>query len=333
MQLSQVLAGLEYTLVQGSTDTPVSDIYYDSRKVSENGLFVCIVGTQRDSHEFAQDVVAKGAKTLVIEHDLPSLPGADITVVKVKSSRYAMALMSANYFDHPARKMQLIGVTGTKGKTTTTHMIKAVLEAAGRTVGMVGTNGVYYGSEHRELPNTTPESYELQKIFHQFLQAGCDTALMEVSSQGLMLDRVAGLHFDVAVFTNLYPDHIAPGEHSSFEEYRHWKGELFKRCTLGIVNQDDPNTEKLLEGHTCRLVTYGMHTEGADYRALPDYKLLRTRNFLGAEFHLTGKDEMDIKVNMPGEFSVYNALATVAVAKEIGLPDQAIHDGLAKAAV
>ena len=178
MQLSQVLAGLEYTLVQGSTDTPVSDIYYDSRKVSENGLFVCIVGTQRDSHEFAQDVVAKGAKTLVIEHDLPSLPGADITVVKVKSSRYAMALMSANYFDHPARKMQLIGVTGTKGKTTTTHMIKAVLEAAGRTVGMVGTNGVYYGSEHRELPNTTPESYELQKIFHQFLQAGCDTALM-----------------------------------------------------------------------------------------------------------------------------------------------------------
>ena len=333
MQLSQVLAGLEYTLVQGSTDTPVSDIYYDSRKVSENGLFVCIVGTQRDSHEFAQDVVAKGAKTLVIEHDLPSLPGTDITVVKVKSSRYAMALMSANYFDHPARKMQLIGVTGTKGKTTTTHMIKAVLEAAGRTVGMVGTNGVYYGSEHRELPNTTPESYELQKIFHQFLQAGCDTALMEVSSQGLMLDRVAGLHFDVAVFTNLYPDHIAPGEHSSFEDYRHWKGELFKRCTLGIVNQDDPNTEKLLEGHTCRLVTYGMHTEGADYRALPDYKLLRTRDFLGAEFHLTGKDEMDIKVNMPGEFSVYNALATVAVAKEIGLPDQAIHDGLARAAV
>ena len=333
MKLAQVLAGLEYTLVQGSLDTPVSDIYYDSRKVTPNGLFVCIVGTQRDSHEFARDVVEKGAKTLVIEHDLPEAAAPGVTVVKVKSSRYAMALMSANYFDHPAKKMQLIGVTGTKGKTTTTHMIKAVLEAAGRTVGMVGTNGVYYANEHRELPNTTPESYELQKIFHQFLQAGCDTALMEVSSQGLMLDRVAGLHFDVGVFTNLYPDHIAPGEHSSFEEYRHWKGELFKRCTLGIVNKDDPNTEKLLEGHTCSLVTYGMHSEGLDYRALPDYKLLRTRDFLGVEFHLTGKDEMDVKVNMPGEFSVYNALATVAVAKEIGLPDSAIHDGLAKAAV
>lgn len=333
MQLSQVLNGLEYTLLQGSLDTPVSDIFYDSRKVTADGLFVCIVGTQRDSHEFAADVVAKGAKTLVIEHEIDFSGFEGITVVRVKSSRYAMAIMSTNYFDHPAEKMLLIGVTGTKGKTTTTHMIKSVLEAAGRTVGMVGTNGVYYGSEHRELPNTTPESYELQKIFHQFLEAGCDTALMEVSSQGLMLDRVAGLHFDVGVFTNLYPDHIAPGEHSSFEEYRGWKAELFKRCTTGIVNVDDPNTPYILDGHTCKVVTFGMKNEAADYRAMPDYKLLRSKEFLGVQFHLTGKDEMDIKVNMPGEFSVYNALATVALAKVVGLPDEAIHNGLATVSV
>ena len=150
----------------------------------------------------------------------------------MESSRYAMALMSANLFGNPARQMTMIGVTGTKGKTTTTHMIKSVLEAAGRKVGMIGTNGIYYMGRHKDTANTTPESYELQKTFREFLDAGCDTALMEVSSQGLMMDRVAGVHYDVGVFTNLSPDHIGPGEHKTFEEYRSWKGQLFKRCDV-----------------------------------------------------------------------------------------------------
>ena len=165
----------------------------------------------------------------------------------------------------------------------------------------------------------------------EFLDAGCDTALMEVSSQGLMMDRVAGVHYDVGVFTNLSPDHIGPGEHKTFEEYRSWKGQLFKRCDVGVVNIDDENTEALLEGHTCKLVTYG-RDEKADYRET-GYELLRTHDFLGVKFHVTGKDEMDVKVNMPGEFSVYNALAALAVGKVLGLPDQAIHDGLGKCVV
>ena len=177
----------------------------------------------------------------------------------------------------------------------------------------------------------TPESYELQKTFREFLDAGCDTALMEVSSQGLMMDRVAGVHYNVGVFTNLSPDHIGPGEHKTFEEYRSWKGQLFKRCDVGVVNIDDENTEALLEGHTCRLVTYG-RAEQADYRET-GFELLRTHDFLGVKFHVTGKDEMDVKVNMPGEFSVYNALAALAVGKVLGLPDQAIHDGLGKCVV
>ena len=152
---------------------------------------------------------------------------------------------------------------------------------------------------------------------------------MEVSSQGLMMDRVAGVHYNVGVFTNLSPDHIGPGEHKTFEEYRSWKGQLFKRCDVGVVNIDDENTEALLEGHTCRLVTYG-RAEQADYRET-GFELLRTHDFLGVKFHVTGKDEMDVKVNMPGEFSVYNALAALAVGKVLGLPDQAIHDGLASA--
>ena len=165
----------------------------------------------------------------------------------------------------------------------------------------------------------------------EFLDAGCDTALMEVSSQGLMMDRVAGVHYDVGVFTNLSPDHIGPGEHKTFEEYRSWKGQLFRRCDVGVVNIDDENTEALLEGHTCKLVTYGC-SEKADYRA-GTYQLLRTHDFLGVQFHVSGKDDMDVKVNMPGEFSVYNALAALTVGKVLGLPDEAIHEGLGRCVV
>ena len=338
MLLKQLLKNLDYTLVQGCLNTEVTDICYDSRKVTPGGLFVCIVGTQRDSHDYAADVAAKGAAVLAIQHDLPAevlaaLP--DVTVVKFESTRYAMALLSTAYFGRPALEMTMVGVTGTKGKTTTTHMIKAVLEAAGHKVGMVGTNGVYYPGHHYDLNNTTPESYELQKILRQLADAGCDACVMEVSSQGVMMDRVAGIHYKVGVFTNLYPDHIGPGEHSSFEEYRSWKGKLFQRCDVGVVNADDPNTEALLEGHTCKLVTYGIHAPKVDYRASEQYRLLRNKEMLGVEFTLTEPDghTLDVQVGMPGLFSIYNALATIGVGKVLGLADAPIHEGLKKALV
>lgn len=338
MLLKQLLKNLDYTLVQGCLNTEVTDIYYDSRKVTPGGLFVCIVGTQRDSHDYAADVAAKGAAVLAIQHDLPAevlaaLP--DVTVVKFENTRYAMALLSTAYFGRPALEMTMVGVTGTKGKTTTTHMIKAVLEAAGHKVGMVGTNGVYYPGHHYDLNNTTPESYELQKILRQLADTGCDACVMEVSSQGIMMDRVAGIHYKVGVFTNLYPDHIGPGEHSSFEEYRSWKGKLFQRCDVGVVNADDPNTEALLEGHTCKLVTYGIHAPKVDYRASEQYRLLRNKEMLGVEFTLTEPDghTLDVQVGMPGLFSIYNALATIGVGKVLGLADAPIHEGLKKALV
>ena len=328
MKLSQLMQEVPYQLVQGSLDTEVQDIIYDSRKAAPGMLFVCIVGTQRDSHDYAADCVAKGVRVLVIQHDIDLTGMADVTVLRVESSRYAMAVMSANLFGQPARQLTMIGVTGTKGKTTTTHMLKGVLEAAGRKVGMIGTNGVYFMGQHRATANTTPESYELQKLFREFVDAGCDTALMEVSSQGVMMDRVAGIHYNVGVFTNLSPDHIGPGEHASFEEYRSWKAQLFRRCDVGVVNVDDPNTEALLEGHTCQLVTYGCK-QPADWRA-GTYELLRTEDFLGVTFPVTGPDEtLQLRVNMPGEFSVYNALAALGVGKVLHLPDSAIHDGLA----
>lgn len=338
MLLKLLVKDLDYTLVQGDLNAEVSDIFYDSRKVGKNGLFVCIVGTQRDSHDYAAEVVSKGASVLVIQHDLPeetlrAMPG--VTVLRFASTRYAMALLAAAYFGHPAKQMTMVGVTGTKGKTTTTHMIKAVLDAAGHKTGMVGTNGVYYPGRHYDLNNTTPESYELQKILRQLVDAGCDACVMEVSSQGLMMDRVAGIQYKVGVFTNLYPDHIAPGEHASFEEYRGWKGELFKRCEIGVVNCDDPNTDALLAGHTCRLITYGVHAAQADYKADPHYQLLRSKTMLGVSFTLTEPDghTLDVQVGMPGLFSIYNALATIGTAKALGLPDAPIHEGLQKAVV
>ena len=191
------------------------------------------------------------------------------------------------------------------------------------------------GSDWTIAARITPESYELQKILRQLADAGCDACVMEVSSQGIMMDRVAGIHYKVGVFTNLYPDHIGPGEHSSFEEYRSWKGKLFQRCDVGVVNADDPNTEALLEGHTCKLVTYGIHAPKVDYRASEQYRLLRNKEMLGVEFTLTEPDghTLDVQVGMPGLFSIYNALATIGVGKVLGLADAPIHEGLKKALV
>ena len=331
MKLEQLLEGVEYTLVQGDLSTEVRDIVYDSRKVQIGVAFVCIVGTTRDSHDYAADVVTSGAGVLVIQHKLEETPQG-VTVIQVPSSRRALALMSCNFFGNPAKRMTMIGVTGTKGKTTTAHMIRSVMLAAGRSCGIIGTNGVAYGQVGHTLINTTPESYELQKMFSEMLAAGCDSVVMEVSSQGLMMDRVTGIHYDVGVFTNLYPDHIGgPGEHASFEEYRAWKGQLFRRCDVGVVNWDDKNCNTLLAGHTCRLVTYGMH-DGVEFQGT-DMRLERSEHFLGISYRVTGTETMDVKVNMPGEFTVYNSLAAIAVGRVLGLERKAILEGLERLTV
>ena len=329
MKLEQLLEGVSYTLVQGSLELDIEDIIYDSRKAAPGRLFVCIVGTQRDSHDYAAQCVADGVTALVVQHDidLSTVPGA--AVLKVESSRYALALMSGNLFGNPSRRMTMIGVTGTKGKTTTTHMIKSVLEAAGRKVGMIGTNGIYFLGHHQETANTTPESYELQKTFREFLDAGCDTALMEVSSQGLMMDRVAGIHYDIGVFTNLSPDHIGPGEHADFAEYLHWKAALFQQCRTGVFNIDDPWVGKIVDGVPCRVITYGT-VPGADVRADSNFTLTREGGRLGAAFTVDG---VRYTVGMPGAFSVQNALAALAAARVLGAGEDAIRRGLAAAVV
>ena len=202
-------------------------------------------GAVSDGHKYAADVIAKGAKVLVVQNEVEA--PKDVTVIKVADSRYAMAMISAAYFDYPAEKMKVIGITGTKGKTTTTYMIRSILESAGHKVGLIGTIEAIIGEEHIPAANTTPESYTVQSYFDRMVKAGCDCVVMEVSSQGLMLHRTAGIPFEIGIFTNIEPDHIGPAEHASFEDYMHCKGLLFQQCKLGIVNMDDKHLEQVLK--------------------------------------------------------------------------------------
>ncbi len=322
MRLSELLWNLEYTCIQGSIDTEVSRIEYDTRKkVGPGCLFICIEGTKFDGHDFALEAARQGAAALLTQKAVEVPKELPVTVVQVKDSRYAMAFLSAAWFGHPAEKLKVIGITGTKGKTTTTYIVKSILEHAGLKVGLVGTIETIIGDVHIHAENTTPESYLLQEDFAKMVEAGLDAVVMEVSSQALKLHRTQGFIFDFGIFTNLEPDHIAPGEHADFAEYQECKSRLFRQCRVGIVNGDDAHVEKIVEGHTCSLETFGL---GEDHmlRAV-NLELVHEPGQLGVDFHVAGLMDFDARINAPGRFSVYNALCAIAVCRhfKVGLPD------------
>lgn len=335
MKLSQICKELEYECLQGSMDTEVRDIIYDSRKIAKETMFVCMVGAVTDGHKYIPDAIEKGASVIVLEKEEEAAQIPDsITVLKVASARRALALMSAALFDYPDRKLITIGLTGTKGKTTTTYMIKNVLEMAGKKVGLIGTIGALIGEEHIPSKNTTPESYELHRMFAAMVEAGCEYVVMEVSSQGLKLDRTAGIIFDYGVFTNLSPDHIGPAEHESFEEYLYCKSLLFQQCKVGVVNADDERWEEILKGHTCEVRTFSAE-DGAKSVDLvaSDIGFINEDGKLGMHFTVNGCMNCEAKVHIPGRFSVYNSMVTMLVCHLAGISDEAILEGLAKVQV
>ena len=332
MRLEQLLEGLDYKCVQGSSDVEVAAVAYDSRKVSgANTLFVCMVGAVYDGHDYAAEVVKKGAAVLVVSKAVEAVKDMDVTVILVKDTRYALAFISAAWFGHPAEKLKTIGITGTKGKTTTTYLVKSILEQTGFRVGLVGTIEAIIGDTHIHADNTTPESYCLQEYFARMVEAGLDTVVMEVSSQALMQHRTQGFVFDYGIFTNLEPDHIGPGEHASFEEYMACKGLLFRQCKVGIVNGDDVHVESVTQGHTCELETYGMG-EGCMLRA-QNPELVHTPGCLGVKFHVAGLLDMDVEVSSPGRFSVYNALCAIAICRHFKVETDGIQAALKSAKV
>lgn len=333
MKLSQICKELEFECIQGSMDTEVRDIIYDSRKIAKDTMFVCMVGAVTDGHKYIPDAIEKGASVIVLEKEKEAAQIPDsITVLKVASARRALALMSAALFEYPDRKLITIGLTGTKGKTTTTYMIKNVLEMAGKKVGLIGTIGALIGEEHIPSKNTTPESYELHRMFAAMVEAGCEYVVMEVSSQGLKLDRTAGIHFDYGVFTNLSPDHIGPAEHESFEEYLYCKSLLFQQCKVGVVNADDEHWEEILKGHTCEVRTFSAEEKSVNLAA-SDIGFINEDGKLGMHFTVQGCMNCEAKVHIPGRFSVYNSMVTMLVCHLAGISDEAILEGLSKVQV
>ena len=263
MMLCRLLEDLDCTLVQGRSDIEVNAICCDSRSVTPGCVFVCLPGQHTDGRRFAHAAAAAGAAVLVFEGTLPNFEfsrscSPALVQAEPGKARRVLALMASRLYGYPARRMTMIGITGTKGKTTTAHLLAAVLTAAGRRVGCIGTNGAVWPGQRHTLGYTTPESCDLQHILRDMADDGCDACVMEVSSLGLKMDRVGGIAFDVGVFTNLSPDHTGPGEHASYAEYRAWKSVLFRRCKVGVVNADDRETPAILEGHSCRVVRYGI---------------------------------------------------------------------------
>lgn len=328
MALTELLGQLNYECVQGTLERQVSSVVYDSRKVCEDCLFICIKGANFDGHNFAVDVVQNGAKVLVVSEDVSGMEGLDVTVIKVADTRYAMAFISAAWFDHPASKLKTIGITGTKGKTTSTYLVKSILENAGYKVGLIGTIEIIIGDTHIHASNTTPESYLLQEYFARMVEEGINVVVMEVSSQALMLHRTQGFVFDYGIFTNLEADHIGPNEHADFEDYLQCKALLFQQCLVGIGNGDDTHFEQVMKKHTCALESFGLGAH-CSIRA-KELTLVQKAGVLGVRFFadFAEGEGFEVEVPTPGRFSVYNALTAIAICKHFKVETAAIQKAL-----
>lgn len=325
MKLQEILTGID---VSGQFDgeTEITDIAYDSRKAKSGLLFVCLTGVRADGHLFAKSAYDNGCRVFLCEKEI-GLPD-DAQIISCDDTRAALAKASCNLFRHPSREIAVIGITGTKGKTTVAHIIKQVLDQAGIMTGIIGTVGAGYGDVTLPTVNTTPESYELQKMFRQMADAGCKACAVEVSSLGLKAHRVDGTTFKIGIFTNLYPDHIGTNEHESFEEYAYWKKQLFPLCENAIVNLDDEYSAEMLEGFKGKVLSYG-YSEKADLRLLGTEKV-RVSNILAVRFSYLykGNTYYDL-ISLPGDINAMNALAAVAAADFMGVPNTALGDSLA----
>lgn len=331
-RFSEWLTELDYTLLRGEPEkVEVSELAYDSRKAAPGTVFVCIRGSVTDSHQFLPEVLGKGVSAIVIEEGA-ELPikleeiDAETSVIQVHSGREALALLSAARFGFPAKRLKVIAITGTKGKTTTAHMLRSILNTAGIPTGLIGTTGVEYQGKHVETKNTTPESYELHKYFRDMADSGCEAVVMEASSQGFKLYRTAGILFDYGVFTNIEPDHIGPNEHADFEEYKFFKSCIFKQSRVGLLNYDADYADEILAGAPCKMYTYGLERV-SDFTA-EAVRHVNSKDFVGVEFDVMGMAKLDVKLNLPGKYNVYNALAAISVCSLMSVPEHGILEAL-----
>lgn len=324
MKLENLMEGVLYEVVSGSMDKDIKTLCYDSRKVGKGSMFVCLTGFQSDGHEYIDSAIENGATALLVEKDI-NVDAENVTVIKVMNTRITLPHIASNFFDNPTKKITVVGVTGTKGKTTTTHMCKSIMEAAGVKTGMIGTLGAYIGREHIETKNTTPESYELQELFAKMVEAGCKVVFIEVSSQAVKMYRIEGIRFAIGAFTNLSPDHISPTEHADFDEYKFFKKEFFRQVETAVINQDDDYGLEMAEfPNNLRTIS----TKESAYLYSTDVENIWEPELIGVKFKMHGDIEKDVTIGIPGLHNVENALIAAEITHILGADDEAILSGL-----
>ena len=323
MKLGELIRHLDVLESTADPELEISGISYDSRKTQPGDLFVAIKGFEADGHRYIPKAAANGAAAVLCE----DAPTDGTPYVRIRDCRYGLAIASRDFYGNPAGEMTVVGFTGTSGKTSSTHILKHVLESkAGAKVGLIGTNGNMIGDRLLHTEHTTPESLELHKLFRRMKEEGCTHVVMEVSSHSLTLERVAGITFDVAVFTNLSQDHL--DLHGTMEEYAAAKKKIFSQCRVGCINMDDARGAYMAEGAACPILRYSAENNAAELSA-KDVRLsaggVRFAAVHGSELALT-------KLAIPGMFSVYNALSVMAVCLALGMPLADAADGVSSAA-
>lgn len=327
MELKELLYGIDGIKAKGDLKIEIKDVTSDSRQVKKGALFIAIKGFETDGHKYLKDVKDNGASAIMVQEgcDLKELLNLEnTTILVVPDTRKALAIVSSNFYGNPAKKLKLIGITGTKGKTTTTFMIKEMLEKQGKKVGLIGTIAIYInGKKLEDSARTTPESIELHKIFAKMVEEKVEYVIMEVSSQSLKLDRVYGLNFDIGVFTNFSEDHISPKEHPDMEDYFSSKLKLFDMCKVGFTNTDDIHGCKVFKNAKCEMKSYGIDNQAN----LVAKDITITNTYADFKVKLGERNER-VKVKIPGRFSVYNSLAAISVCQKIGVTSEFIKEAL-----
>lgn len=326
MILSQILNGVEHEILQGSSDCEIENIMIDSRQITNGSMFFCIRGLHIDGHNFIDEAAMHGAVCIVIDRDDLSKFSHSAAVIKVKNVRETLAFCSSNFFNNPAQKMNLIGVTGTNGKTSTTYFVEAILREYNRNVGVIGTIDSKINGEHINIyyaTTTTPDAIELQKILAHMHKKNVDDVVMEVSSHSLALHKVDSLKFKIGIFTNLTQDHL--DFHSDMQDYLHAKSLLFKMCEIGIVNKDDGASEYILQNSPCEFVSYGVNSD-CDFRA---ENIVCSNSCVSFDVNINSVRE-SFYVPIAGMFTVYNSLCAISCACQLQIPLHVIKEALKK---
>lgn len=326
MKLKQILENLEVLEIIGKENIEINSVCYDSRKIEKGSLFIAILGYENDGHQFIDTAIENGAVCIVVDEEGKYEIKQGITYIVVKNSRKQMAIIAKNFYGNPDKDLKIIGITGTKGKTTTTYMIKQILEDASKKVGLIGTIYNIIGNKVEEASRSCPESLDLYKMFRQMVDEKIEYVVMEVTSHALDLYRVHGIQFAVGVFTNLSQDHL--DYHETMDKYFEAKAKLFKQCDFAVVNGDDIYSQKLIKGLECKYGTFGLDNDVN----ITARDITINSEFVSFRMFLNGSQQI-LKIGIPGRFTIYNALAAIGVCSVLGIALTDVITGLVKVKV